>query len=62
MSASAMVMPTHREHAEEVHRKAHAADQQELVGVHFWRIQNPLDGFKHDEDRNQYEEDSVRET
>ena len=34
-----MVMPAHREHAEQVHPEPRGADEQQLARVHLWWIQ-----------------------
>lgn len=35
-----MVMPSHGEHSEQVHAEAHRAHEQQLIRVHFRRLQS----------------------
>lgn len=57
-----VVMMASGEHADQVHKQPDEADNQQLVGVHFRRIDQALDGLKDDEDRDEDEEDSIGES
>lgn len=55
------MMPSCRKHAHQVHRQPDRTDRQELAGVDLGRVDEALDRFKDDKDRDQAEEDPVRE-
>ncbi len=48
-----------RKHADQVDRQPERADDQQLGRVHLGRVQQPLDRLKHDEDRDQAQEEAV---
>lgn len=55
------VMPACRNHTDKVDSKSYCTDSEELAGVHLGRVEEALDGFKDDEDRDEAEEDAVCE-
>jgi hypothetical protein len=57
-----MVVPSHSKHSKEVHRQTHATDDEKLSRVvHLGRLDDPLHGFKDDEDADEDQEDAVGE-
>ena len=55
-----MMMPS-RKHANEIDGQPGHADDEQLVGVHLWRVDEALDSLKYDEDADEDEEDTVGE-
>jgi hypothetical protein len=56
-----MMMPS-RKHSNQIHRQSQRADYKKLIRVHDRRVDQSLNSFKDDEDRNKDQEDSVGET
>ena len=57
-----MVMTAHSPHSKQVHRQSSRTDDEELRRiVHLRRLEDPLDGFKDDEDADEDQEDPVGE-
>lgn len=57
----AMMVMTRREHADQVDRQSHRADDEQLIRVHLGRIDQTLNSFEDNEDRDEDEEDAVGE-
>lgn len=51
-----------RENTDQVDQQSDKTDQQQSMCVHLWRIHQPLNGFRYDTDRDQYQEHSVCES
>lgn len=54
-----MMMMACSKHANEVDRQADGADDEELTRVHLRRVEQSLNRFEDDEDRNEAEEQAV---
>ncbi|KAG2173871.1 hypothetical protein INT43_005291 [Umbelopsis isabellina] len=60
--AAMSVSVVERENSDQVDQQADKTDQQQSMRVHLWRIQQSLNGFRNDTDRDQYQEHSVCES
>lgn len=57
-----MVMMPSSEHTHQIDSQSKHADCQELIRVHLRRVNESLNGFEDDEDRDKDEEDAVCES